>query len=189
MKTKLTVAAFILMALIQLYFPAQMIFENEHLLQAGIEYKFKTAPIDPNDPFRGKYITLHYEQNTIEIRDENEWQRSEVVYVIVSKDLSGFAKIQSVSKVKPSNKVDFVKAKVNFVTTNGSNKLIIGYPFDRYYMEESKAPEAEVTYRESQQDTRRPAYALVKIKGGEAVLEDVLIDGESIKEIVKKGKK
>ena len=51
-------------------------------------------------------------------------------------------------------------------------------------MEESKAYEAELTYRQSQRDTTKLTYALVSIKNGDAVLKDVLIDGISIKEIV-----
>ena len=62
--------------------------------------------------------------------------------------------------------------------------LAIDYPFDRYYMEESKAYDAELTYRKSQLDTSQIAYALVSIKDGEAVLKDVLINGVSIREIV-----
>ncbi|HMB62545.1 MAG TPA: hypothetical protein VKN36_05700, partial [Eudoraea sp.] len=59
------------------------------------------------------------------------------------------------------------------------------YPFDRFYMEESKANEAELTYRQSQRDTSKITYALVRIKNGEAVLKDVMIDGISIRELVK----
>ncbi|MCP3932456.1 MAG: GDYXXLXY domain-containing protein, partial [Bacteroidetes bacterium] len=67
----------------------------------------------------------------------------------------------------------------------GSNKLTIAYPFDRFYMEESKADDAEDIYREFQRDNRRAAYALVNIKEGKAVLKDVLIDGISIRELAK----
>jgi len=181
---KILLPVFILVALVQLYVPAKMILDREDILDKGKEYKFKTEPIDPNDPFRGKYITLRYEEDMIEIQNEADWLRGEIIYVFLTTDNEGFAKILSVSKENPNSKQDFLKTKVSYVTGNGSNKLTIDYPFNRYYMEESKAYDAELTYRESQLDTNQIAYALVSIKDGEAVLKDVLIDGVSIREIV-----
>jgi hypothetical protein len=56
-------------------------------------------------------------------------------------------------------------------------------------MEESKAEEAELIHRKSQQDKSQVTYALVSIKDGDAVLKDVLINGTSISEIVKRNQK
>ena len=53
-------------------------------------------------------------------------------------------------------------------------------PFDRFYMEESKAPKAEKVYNAANSDQRKETYALVYIKDGTAVLNDVIIDGQSI---------
>ena len=131
-----------------------------------------------------KYITLRYEEDVIEIQNEKDWIRGEIIYVFLTTDNEGFAKIKSVSKENPTDNQDFLKTKVSHVTGNGFNKLTIDYPFDRYYMEESKAYDAELTYRKSQLDTSQIAYALVSIKDGEAVLKDVLINGVSIREIV-----
>ena len=181
---KILLPVFILIALVQLFVPAKIILDREDILDKGKEYKFKTKPIDPNDPFRGKYITLRYEDDMIEIQNESDWLRGEIIYVFLTTDDEGFAEIQSVSKENPANNQDFIKTKVSYVTDDGSNKLIIDYPFDRYYMEESKAYDAELIYRESQRDTSQIAYALVSIKDGEAVLKDVLINGVSIREIV-----
>ncbi len=181
---KLLLAAFILVALAQLYVPAKMILDRENILTSGIDFKFRTAPIDPNDPFRGKYISLQYENNVIEIQNEGDWLSGEDIYVILANDSNGFAKIESVSKTKPSDEVSFVKAKVSYVSDNGSQQLTVDYPFNRFYMEESKAYEAEQVYRESLPDSTQVAYALVKIKDGEAVLKDVLINDVSIRDIV-----
>ena len=104
--------------------------------------------------------------------------------VFLTTDENGFAKIKSVSKLEPADKQDFLKAKVRFISYDGS-KLTIDYPFDRFYMEESKAYDAELTYNRSRRDTNSVAYALVNIKNGESVLKDVMIDGISIREIVK----
>lgn len=186
---KILLTAFTLVALVQLYVPAKMIWDSEDVLNTGTEFKFKTAPIDPNDPFRGKYITLSYDENTVEVPNEQDWVIGESIYVSLITGKDGFAKILLISKTKPTDNQDFIKAKVMFVTENGSNKLTIDYPFDTYYMEESKAYDAELTYRRSQRDTSKITYALINIKNGDAILKDVMIDGTSIKEIVKANRK
>jgi len=179
-------AIFILVALVQLYIPAKMVLDSEGVLDMGTEYKFRTAPVDPTDPFRGKYITLRYRENSVNVKDETDWTNGESIYVILSKDKDGFARIKSISKEAPQYKADYFKAKISSVSSGGSNNVRIAYPFNRYYMEESKAEAAEKAYRKSQADTNKPAYALVSIKNGEVVLQDVLIDGVSIKDIVEK---
>ena len=181
---KLLLPIFFVVALVQLYVPANMIWTLEKVLETGIEFKFKTAPIDPSDPFRGKYIVLNFQETSVEVENENDWTRGEKVYLCLKTGNDGFARIKSVSKERPTENQNFIKGHVSFITEDGSNRLNIDYPFDRYYMEESKALEAEQAYRQSQQDTSKITYALVSIKNGESVLKDVLIDGISIAEIV-----
>jgi len=181
---KIILLAFILVALVQIYFPARFIIDRSIILSSGKEFKFKTAPIDPSDPFRGKYINLNFNENTFEIQNKENWTRGETVFVLLVNDNNGFAKIKSVSKVKPLDSQDFLKAKVGYVIYDGL-KLSIEYPFDRFYMEESKASDAELTYRRAVPDTSQVTYALVNIKNGESVLKDVMINGISIREIVK----
>ena len=75
--------AFIVVALVQLYVPAQMIWESEGVIAAGTAYKFNTAPVDPKDPFRGKYITLNYSDNSIKIENADDWQNGEPIQELV----------------------------------------------------------------------------------------------------------
>ena len=69
MKTIHIFLIFLAVVLVQLVVPAKMIFDKEVILKTGTIYKFKTQPIDPSDPFRGKYVTLNYELNTAESMD------------------------------------------------------------------------------------------------------------------------
>jgi uncharacterized membrane-anchored protein len=183
--TKIFLAAFIVVALAQLYVPAKMIWDREDVMESGTVFKFRTAPVDPTDPFRGKYIVLRYEDNRIEVENGDDLMRGEEVFAQLKTDSSGFAKIQAISKDEPNESEHFIKAKVNYVGGSSPAELNIDFPFDRYYMEESKAYEAELTYQESQGDTSTVTYAVVSVKHGEAVLRDVMIDGVSIREIVK----
>lgn len=186
MSTKVLLSsALILTAGVQLYVPAKMIWDREEILNDGKEYKFETAPIDPTDPFRGKYITLSYEEDEIEVSQAADWINGESIYVLLEEGDDGYAKISSIAKHEPSATQDFVKAKVRF--TQPSGIVHVTYPFDRYYMDEFKAYEAEQTYASAQRDTaKHTAYALLSILKGQAVIKEVMIDDTPIKELVER---
>lgn len=185
MKNKyLLLIAFVFVAAAQIYVPTAMILEREDILANGKTFKFKTTPVDPNDPMRGKYITLIFDENVHKTIDDQKYERGAYVFVFLNENQDGFAEILDLSLEPPEEKIDYVKAKIRSVSTyNDTTSIFLDYPFGRYYMEEFKAPEAEKQYGESLNDSSKTTYALVKIKDGDAVLEDVLIDGISIKEI------
>lgn len=189
MKRKyLLLLAFVFVAAVQIYVPASMIIESEDILKSGKAYKFKTTPVDPNDPFRGKYITLGFEQSVFKIKGETEFMVGEDIFVLLYENEEGFAEILDLSDEALGDNVDFVRAKVRSVSSyNESTSIFIDYPFDRFYMEENKAPIAEETFNKAQRDSDKITYAIVKIKDGNAALEDVMIDGKSLKEIIDSG--
>lgn len=185
MKVKaISVTLFALLCICQLYIPYQMIVDKEDILTTGTMYKFKTAPIDPYDPFRGKYVRLRFAVNRASVRNEEEWKFGEEVYVLLTEDDSGYVKLDSAFKHEPEGQGDYLKCKVFHVSNDGENELMLDFPFDKYYMEETKAPEAERVYQSVRLDSNQVAYALVAVKEGEGVLHDVVVNGESIKDIV-----
>ncbi len=166
---------FMLVAIVQLLVPAQMILGQETILDTGAAYKFRTQPIDPSDPFRGKYITLRYEMNA-GISKDSLWERNEDAYVYLKKDSLGFAELMKVSKTPLDIENDYVIVKTRWYDQN-KKTIHFNLPFDRFYMEESKAKPAEDAYREAQRDSLpNNTYGLVYIKEGDAVLKDVLIN-------------
>ncbi|MFD1000437.1 GDYXXLXY domain-containing protein [Ohtaekwangia kribbensis] len=180
---KIILPLFIVMCLVQWYVPAKMIVDQEAVLSEGKVYKFKTAPVDPADPFRGKYIVLSFAENHFKVKDYNEWLNVHDIYVSLT-DSAGFARIRNVSVTEPQDE-DYVKARVDFVSTYEPYAVWIEYPFDRFYLEESKASEAEKIYWESQRnDSTQIAYAVVSVRNGEAALTDVRINDRSIVDIV-----
>ncbi len=168
---------FSVMILAQWFVPVSMIYEQESVLKNGKEFKFKTAPVDPTDPFRGKYITLNYELTFYKINDPTNWMPGATVFVSIY-DSAGLATIKSVSHTKPNNP-DFIKSTVTYIN---NDILYFDYPFDRYYLEEAKAPAAEKLYREMNRDTQVDVFVVVAVKDGVATLKDVTINGMSINE-------
>jgi uncharacterized membrane-anchored protein len=174
------VTAFVAMCAAQWYLPGAMIVEQQDIMRHGNEFYFRTAPIDPTDPFRGKYVVLNFEAE--EFRDDDEWTSGEEVFVLIKKDTAGFARIADLVKDRPGKDQDYI---VTTVVYSYDNLTRIKLPFDRFYLEESKAPEAERIYNEETRDTTENVYAVVRIKSGRTVLEGVRINDRSIVDIVK----
>ena len=186
MNQKITIPAFFLMVLAQLYVPASMIFQKERVIAQGTAYKFRTAPIDPNDPFRGKYITLSFNETGVKVDNAEEWNYVDEVYVFLTTDSSGYAMIQSIAKEQPKGRNDYIKANIDYILTDTLSTVFVRYPFDRFYMEETKAPVAETIYNEAAIDSNQVAYALVMVMNGDAVVRDIFIDDVSITEVIRK---
>jgi len=185
----LLIFGFVLLCSAQLYFPAKVVLQNEGILDSGTAWKFKCRPIDPNDPFRGKYITLAFEAGTFKTLDSTEYESKEPVYALLEKDSLGYAKVSNISREAPVNP-DYLSAsvlstrKTNWNNENSDYTVRLELPFNRYYMEESKAKPAEDAYRDARRDEETDVYALVKVKDGTAVLENVFINDQPIKEYV-----
>lgn len=185
MKTIYIFLIFIIVALAQLFVPTQMIFNQEDILETGTAYKFKTRPLDPSDPFRGKFIVLQYDINSFSSKDST-WQRHQDVYVYFKKDKLGFAEIHQISKTEIESHLDYVIAKVSYYD-NPQDVLRFNLPFDRYYMQETKAKDAEKAHTKAMRDSLPDnTYALVFVKDGEFVLDNVFINDIPISNYVEK---
>lgn len=183
-KKLLFIGFFALVVAAQWFVPLQMITEQEDILNTGKLYKFKTAPVDPYDAFRGKYIYLNYANNEVKVTNNEKFTYDDDVFVQV-KDSSGYALIQSVSKKEP-NSGDYVKAKISYSNTNNYRKTVgVEYPFNRFYMNENKAQSAETAYAEANRIPTQSTYALVAVKKGKAVIKDVMINNTSIRVLAK----
>jgi len=185
--SKLTAIAFLLLVVAQWVVPGKMIYDSENTLVEGEEFKFKTQPIDPSDPFRGSYITLYFEANECVTDTVRQFDQGQSVYVSIITDSTGYAAINGIyDEIPPELNIHLIKATVAYTNSYGGEQHIsVDYPFERFYLEESKASEAEQLYWENQRDTAQSVYALVKVKDHQAVLKDVMINNKSIIEIVK----
>jgi len=177
---------FSIMCITQWWIPFSMISDHNNILEKGKPFRFKTAPIDPIDPFRGNYVQLHFEQNEYKTEDKTEFSYDDPVYVILKTSESGYAEIDSLTDIRPDQTTDYIQAKVNYIQRDSLTTIVVEYPFSRFYMEEYKAPAAEQTYREVQTDSTKVAYALVRIKNGHSALENVFINDIPLQEIVAK---
>ncbi|MGC3943988.1 MAG: GDYXXLXY domain-containing protein [Chryseolinea sp.] len=141
--------------------------------------KFRTQPIDPSDPFRGKYITLNFIADYG--YDTAQWSSGENVDVVFGTDSAGFAVARELTRSEPEG--PYLKTTIYYVESDSI--VHFNLPFDRFYMEESKALPAEQYYNESTRDSSSVCYGEVRIGRGNAVITDVFINDRSIVELVK----
>ena len=173
---------FAVVALVQLAVPAGMIVRREWTLKEGKAYKFHTAPVDPYDAFRGRFVALSLEPNSVS--SEKDFPSRTKVYVTLEEGPDGYAVFTGAFLTPPHDK-DYIKAESLY---NNQGKLSLRLPFDRFYMEESAAPKAEQAYREHSRGKEHDAYVTIRVRDGFAVLENLYVAGKPIAEVVREQK-
>ena len=191
MKPKnLLFSAFILVAMAQLFVPWQMIRTRPNFIDPGAEFKFKidSKLRDGNShtgaSIRGKFIWLELEQSNMKIADKKEFEQNEGVFVVFTRDSLGFAKIESVTKKKPVNNVDWIRAGV-WVNWRDTTTLHINYPFNQYYIKETNPKDVETIIKKGLNDSLKINYLKIKIRDNQFQVEDLLINDVSFKEMMK----
>ncbi|MEO5789940.1 GDYXXLXY domain-containing protein [Gelidibacter sp.] len=175
---------FVVVVLAQLFVPAQMILDQENTIARGTAYKFRTQPVDPSDPFKGKYIYLNYDISFAATNDTT-WVTNAPIYITFKTDSLGFAMVKDVSKDDPKAG-DYLKTKVTWYN-RFDNSVGFSFPFNEFYMNETKAYDAELAHAQAQRDSLpNNTYALVYVLKGKAVLDNVFINDIPIADYVEK---
>lgn len=175
---KLTLKQIILYSvsmLILFCIPIYTIAINSNTLEDGTEYLFKVRAFDPYDMFRGNYLNISFQENSIRGHcvDYQKNNNSDEYYVTIKKDEDGFAYFQHISLTKPQNTTDYFKTTGSY--SINSETYIIDTP-TRYYMNEKKSLKAEQTYRTNINNT----YVKVRVKNGKMVIVGVYVNGTLI---------
>ena len=188
MSTKALV--FGIVALAQLAVPAWMIIGHEQVLREGEVFKFHTAPVDPRDPFRGEYVVLSYAEEQREIPGtEGPHTEGETVYAVLHTVNDSATVIDEVMRTAPMDGRPYVRCTVAWQPDPEATTVRVDLPFDRFYLEEGDGWRTEELLRPGWENGERvdtlPAYALVRVKEGNAVIEDLVVGGRSIHEWLK----
>lgn len=178
MKTKSLLFLFAVAVILQLAVPAAMIAKRERVLREGRVFKFRTAPVDPYDAFRGRYVALSLEQSNIAVPLGSDYARGQRVFAVLEEDADGFATITALRRERPDAE-PYLATRIQYV--HNTNALL-DLHFDRFYMGENEAPAAEKAYRKHSTRTNRSAYIQVRIEKGFGVIEDLYIENTPIRE-------
>ena len=182
MNKKITLGLFFLLVLFQLGTPLAMIVKRESVLKTGEHFRFKTAPVDPYDAFRGRYVALRLEADRVPVPEGLDLNYGQKVYAHIVVDEKGFAKFSTVSIARPEG-IPYIEASGRI---QGKN-VQLDLPIDRYYMEEKAAPAAEKLYRKNSTRDKQNTYVTVRVKDGYVVIEGLYISGQKIEDAIKNG--
>lgn len=173
---KLRLIIFIAVALAQITVPASMIWKRQRTLREGRLWKFRTAPVDPVDAMRGRYLVLRFEaENFTSAAKPLPW---DTVYARLREDAEGFAVVDQ-ADVTPTEGDDVVKAQ-SLGWHEG--KAHVRFSFDRLWVTEANAPAAEKAYAEHSRREKVDAYATVRVTAGDAGIEELYIAGQPLRE-------
>ena len=181
---KLRIGIFILVALAQLSIPAFVAWSRIQTLAHGRVWKFKTAPFDPEDAFRGRYIGLRFAAESFPAPEKPEAEQiaaGSTIYVALKEDANGFAQVDRVSAT-PLQGDNVVKARNGYWSDNTQR---VWFPFDTFWVTEKIAPEAERVYRENTRRGKENAYVTVRIRDRDAALEQLYIDNRPLAEYLR----
>ena len=178
MKTKSMLFLLGIAILLQLAVPTAMISKRERVLAHGQIFKFRTAPVDPYDAFRGRFVALGFDQDSVVAPPGHDFARGQTVHVVLAEDAEGFTTLANLLRDRPDAE-PYLTTQIQYV---GGNMVHLRLPFDRFYMDENEAPAAERAYWQYSVRSNRAAYIQVRIEKGFAVLEDLYVDGTPIRD-------
>lgn len=181
MKKEYITGLFVGLICLQIVLPISMIVKREMTLKNGIPFRFKTAPVDPYDAFRGRYVALRVEVNKVSKPEGADLKYGQKVFAQLAVDENGLAKILGVSLRKPKDST-YLTATVAYPS---GNDVTLNLPIDRYYMEEKAAPRAEQVYREHSRRDKQDAYVVVRVMNGFAVVEGLYVGDRRIEDIIR----
>jgi len=172
--------------LLYLWFPFNMIQGAQRILNKGSIYKFKPMPVDPYDAFRGRYVTLRFNEGRIAMDNPREnFERNQEVYVLLEKDEQGFAQLTSISPDLPKGQ-DYLATTIRNI---GKDYVNIRFPnnLTRYYINEKLAPLAEDAYRKLSRENRQEPDSVsifleASVYEGQAVIKELYLKGKPVEE-------
>jgi len=174
MKTGLLIAA----AALQLLVLAYMAGEREVVLHTGRTIYLRTAPIDPQDLFRGDYVTLSYEISRVS-RDlargtlpeiaktkMDKWPKDLKVYTALKQNPDGLAEVLYITDREPAEDL-FIRGRLE---SSWRPAFQVRYGIEAFFVEQGKGLDLERGRRQG--DIQIPLEMEVKLAGnGLAVLK------------------
>ena len=167
-----------------------MIAHREYILRYGKEIRMRIAPVDPVDPFSGRYLILSFTDNTcvMPLEKTKQFTNNNKVYAQITVSPDGFAVINSITK-EPSSEGLYIAATIDYINSNPkidiqntatAQKIAetkepviihISFPFNRYYLNETTASSVEEKFR-----TVNQSWVSLKIRNGEGVISNLHIE-------------
>lgn len=169
-------------ALAQWAAPMSRIYIYEQTLTHGTLIKLKCTAPDPYDPLRGRFLAIRPAQQQITIPPETlKLEEGATFYASFTTGDDGLTTLSGVSLSPPETGESIRLRTLYYSYGNSAN---IHWPFERFYINEKLAPEADQWLAENIRSAQG-VVAEVRVLNGRAVLADLTLDGKSFREILK----
>ncbi len=176
MNTKILLVALAVVCAIQWAVPVWLMQRAQITLAQGSVYRFRTMPIDPLDPFRGRYIALDFEAARVKLRaGGHRFATGERLYAPILVGEDGYARLGLPLPTPPVHG-DYLPVRVEWI---GDEEIGLRLPFDRYYLDESRARAVEQAHAQadrSHSEADAHSHAVVRVRNGDALIEELYID-------------
>jgi uncharacterized membrane-anchored protein len=178
-RRNMMIGLFAIAVIAQLAVPGLIVARHENVIRNGETYLFKCAPVDPVDLLRGRYVALRFSEMQADgIPDLDHG--IDPLFVTFESGVDGFAQVDAVYPEPPSGG-PYLRISKYAWRPVAHGEIHIDLPFDRFYMDETAAPEAEKAMRRRGNETAE-AYLEVRILDGYAVPVELYIDGKPASE-------
>ena len=179
------VAVFAVAALAQWLLPLSGIWQHERVIARGVPVRIRCTAPDPYDPFRGRYLAVRPEGTQVPEPEGMPERGAVPVWATLVADADGLSRIESLS-LEPVAGPTVVRLQARWQRWNqDGDTVVVEWPFDRFYVNERLAPDADKLVAERFRGGEKPV-AEIRLLDGRAVLTDVLVDGVSIRDVVKR---
>lgn len=165
------------LGLLQLAVPGWMILREERILVAGHEFRLRLAPVDPADPFRGRYMNLAFdlEAEPVTLNCPPPGEGSCDLYAGLATGPDGYATLASLGCTVPKGDYLLIPSQNWHYDWKEKSRVRIRLPFRQFYMNEDRAASVETRARELVQEARKrgakaDVHALVRVREGQAVI-------------------
>ncbi len=186
MQNKIRFSIYCVLAVILMSLVIRPAIVNNVTLLTGTVHKFNMRPVDPEDPFRGRYVALDFAQQSAPIHsNEDSLELPKKLFAILTVDTEGFTQVEQLQREKPADG-EYITVDVTHRNwgdkVSSAWKVAFDFPFTQFYMTEKLAPIAEMIYRREVRQVDSDSYLAVRILNGHAVIEELYLNGVPISE-------
>jgi uncharacterized membrane-anchored protein len=169
-----------LTAFAQWLVPLMAIRQHEQVLTEGSVIKLKCLAPDPYDPLRGRFLAVRPDWDSADAAKGETLIPDQPAYLVLTVGSDGYASAQRLTAKEPADGL-YVRVKTRY---HYRGKTPFTWPFDRFYLNEHLAPEADQWFAENIRSTKG-ITAEVRVLRGRAVLADLSVDGKPMREMLK----
>jgi uncharacterized membrane-anchored protein len=175
-----------LLCAVQLGVIVFQIMSYERILKEGEVFYLKVSPLDPYDPFRGRYVTLRFDTATKAPLAKGEAMKERPKAYAIFEHSDQNDSIKEIRFAKPLSG-NFLEVNVSphyqsMTQKDDASKLVyFSLPFDRFYMREEIAPKAEQVLRARSGIT---VNAKLRVLKGKGVIEELMVGETPLSQFV-----